>query len=120
MKKNMLRCLQAITPALITIVGCALLPPVSQAQYVPPANHRVDFNFNYDWKFIKQNVSGASATSFDDSSWKTVSVPHSWNDDKFREWIFLSNDTKQDPQLPGGTYYGIAWYRKHFTIPSTY
>ena len=30
-----------------------------QAAYNPPANNRVKFNFDYDWKFIKQDIAGA-------------------------------------------------------------
>ncbi|MGH8046609.1 MAG: sugar-binding domain-containing protein, partial [Chthoniobacterales bacterium] len=90
------------------------------AAYTPPANNHVDLNFNYDWKFIKQDVSGAQATAFNDAAWSTVSLPHSWNDDKFREWISLSNETASDPLRPSGTYYGKAWYRKHFTIDAAY
>jgi len=29
---------------------------------------------------------------FDDSAWKTVSLPHTWTDNKFREWISTRND----------------------------
>ncbi len=65
--------------ALLGIVaGIQCVVPVArvQAQYVPPANHRVDLNFNYDWKFIKQDVPGAQAVGFDDSAWTAVSLPH--------------------------------------------
>jgi len=34
-------------------------------------------NFNYDWKFIKQDVAGASGVAFNDSAWQSVSLPHS-------------------------------------------
>ena len=84
--------------------------------YEPPANNRADFNFNHDWKFIKQNATGAVAAAYDDSAWEPVNLPHTWNNDKFREWCATSNDPKQDPLRPSGTYYGLAWYRKHFTI----
>src|ERR1700747_2772318 len=98
-------------PALcaLALMPWRLFGGIAVAQYIPPATHRVQLNFNYDWKFIKQDVPGASAVAFDDSSWQAVSLPHSWNDDKFREWIFVSLDTKQDPLLPSGTYYGKAW-----------
>jgi len=108
--------------ALLSIVFLAGVLPadVGHAAYTPPANNRVKLNFNYDWKFIKQDVAGAGAVSFDDSSWQGVSLPHSWNNDKFREWIFNSNDSNGDPLNPSGTYYGLAWYRKHFTIDAAY
>ena len=119
------------------LLAClCFLADVASAQYVPPANNRVDLNFNYDWRFIKSDVAGASAVGFDDSSWTPVSLPHTWNDgDRFREWINtvaeLANQTNYpdaaygqappaDPLLPNGTYYGIGWYRKHFTIDPAY
>ncbi|MGH8047280.1 MAG: hypothetical protein ACREKL_08535, partial [Chthoniobacterales bacterium] len=49
------------------------------AGYVPPTSNRLVFNFNYDWKFIKKDVAGADATSFNDSTWSQVTLPHSWN-----------------------------------------
>lgn len=113
-------------PARIIVSACLLALSTSSvtAQYTPPASNRTSFNFNYDWKFIKQDVPTASDTSYNDSSWTTVSVPHSWNDDKFREWIRVNSTNEpipvNDPMRPSGTYYGKAWYRKHFTIPSTY
>ena len=56
--------------------------------YVPPASPREKLNFNFDWKFIRQDVGGAEAPAFDDSSWTTVSTPHSFNDvDSFRKII---------------------------------
>ena len=105
--------------SMVFLVG-GLSTDVGHAAYTPPANNRVDFNFNYDWLFIKQDVAGASNTVFSDSSWQPVSLPHTWNNDKFREWIFNSNDKNGDPLNPSGTYYGLAWYRKHFTIDSAY
>jgi beta-galactosidase len=99
-----------------------LCPSLARAQtpYTPPASNHVDLNFNYDWKFIRQDVTGAGNTSFNDSSWKAVSLPHTWNDDKFREWITVTNSHAADPLVPNGTYYGKAWYRKHFTIDAAY
>ena len=96
--------------------------PLVEAQaYTPPASNRVDFNFNQDWKFIKSDVPAASATVYaGESSWTSVSLPHTWNDDHFREWVGSQNDADADPMRPSGGYFGKAWYRKHFTIPSTY
>jgi beta-galactosidase len=55
------------------------------------------------WKFIRADVNGAEAASFDDSKWSQVTVPHTWND----------QDT-----VKGGNYYrGPGWYRIKLTIP---
>jgi beta-galactosidase len=105
---------------LFTIFTCGVLSVSAQA-YTPPSSNHTDFNFNYDWLFIKQNVSGGAAgVSYNESSMTAVNLPHTWSDDRFREWVFDSNDTAADPLRPGGSYVGIAWYRKHFTIPTTY
>jgi len=66
-----------------------------------------------DWKFIRENVSGAQATAFDDSSWTTVSTPHTFNDvDSYRDLINHSGGDL-------GTWTGQVWYRKHFQIPAS-
>jgi beta-galactosidase len=84
----------------------------AQAVYAPPASPRVKYNFNSDWKFIRQDVAGAEGASFDDSQWQTVSTPHSFNDvDSFREIISHSGGDR-------GTYKGLSWYRKTFKLPA--
>jgi beta-galactosidase len=86
--------------------------PAGGAQYAPPRSPRTTLNFNFDWKFIREDVPDAEATSFDDSKWTTVATPHSFNDvDSFRKLISHGGgDT--------GTYKGLSWYRKHFKLPA--
>ena len=89
--------------------GGAVVPP-------PPANNRAIYSFNYGWKFIRKDVTGAEATTFDDSSWTDVSLPHTYNDvDEFVDWVGFATDT---PVMP--TYRGLSWYRKHFTLDSSF
>ncbi len=49
--------------------------------------------------------------SYDDSSWRKVNLPHDWA---------IEGPFKQE--YPGSTgklaYWGVGWYRKHFTSPS--
>jgi beta-galactosidase len=78
---------------------------------VPP-NHRVDFNLNIGWKFIKQDVPGAEAPMFNDQSWADVSTPHTYNETD--TYVHLGPGMV-DGEI--GQYTGIAWYRKHFTVP---
>jgi len=76
--------------------------------YTPPTNHRTDIVLDSDWRFIQQNVSGAQATNFDDSSWTNVNLPHTW-------------DISDGQDGPGTTYYrGIGWYRTHCTVDNSY
>ena len=48
---------------------------------------------------------------FDDKGWRSLSLPHDWG----IEGPF-------DPKAPGGTgklpFWGVGWYRKHFTVPA--
>jgi len=58
------------------------------------------------WRFIKQDVSGAEASGFDDSAWTEVRVPHTYN----------AGDSgiggARARGEPEGEYYrGPAWYR---------
>jgi beta-galactosidase len=81
--------------------------------YIPPASPRVTYNFNADWKFLRQDVPGAEKPDFDDSAWTTVSTPHTWNDvDTYRAYI--SHNAGERSAL----YLGVAWYRKHFKLPA--
>ena len=134
--KNLSDTVRRLAFAGLLSVCLSSVTPRAGAQYMPPANNRVNLNFNYDWKFIKQDVPNAQTVGFDDSAWTAVSLPHTWNDgDRYREWIStvakLANQTDYpnasygqappaDPLLPDGTYYGIGWYRKHFTIDPAY
>src|ERR1017187_8715116 len=86
--------------------------PATESRYTPPASPRVTYNFNADWKFIRQDAPGAQAVAFDDSQWETVSTPHSFNDvDSFRVIIDHSGGDR-------GKYQGLSWYRKHFKLPA--
>ena len=62
-------------------------------------------NFNQAWKFKRADVSGADATAFDDSAWDNVGLPHSFSLPYFMASKF---------------YVGYGWYRKHFTVPSSW
>jgi beta-galactosidase len=64
---------------------------------------RVAVNLNSDWKFMRQDVSGAEQPGFDDSGWQSVTLPHTWNN--------------LDGEDGGNDYYrGPGWYRRHLTL----
>ncbi len=69
------------------------------------AGPRLIQNFNQSWKFKRADVTGAEATAFDDSSWGNVGLPHSFNLPNFLSTKF---------------YVGYGWYRKHFTVPTSW
>lgn len=73
---------------------------------------RIDFDQN--WHFHLGDVTGAEVPKLNDAGWRVLNLPHDWSiEGKF------SKDNPATPEggaLPGG----IGWYRKTFTIPSTF
>jgi beta-galactosidase len=103
--------LAAFLTLALTAAASAATAQVGQP-YTPPTSPRQKLNFNLNWKFIKQDVPGADAPAFDDSTWSTISTPHTYNDtDTFNK--IISHGGGQ-----AGAYSGLAWYRKHFKLPA--
>jgi hypothetical protein len=70
-------------------------------------------SFDQGWKFHLGDVAGAQATTFDDSAWTSLDVPHDWS---------ISLAFNQGSKAGGGGGYldgGTGWYRKTFTLPAT-
>ncbi|MBV5283786.1 MAG: DUF4982 domain-containing protein [Paludibacter sp.] len=75
---------------------------VGAQQYSAPANPRVIYTVNSDWKLKVGDISNAKDANFDDASWKSITLPHAFNEDEaFRVHIEQLTDT-------------VVWYRKHF------
>jgi beta-galactosidase len=71
------------------------------------AARRADVELDSGWRFIRQDVSGAEASAFDDGDWQTVTLPHTWNN--------------LDGQDGGNDYYrGVGWYRRHLAVDGQY
>ncbi|TKC10443.1 DUF4982 domain-containing protein [Pedobacter polaris] len=69
-------------------------------------NQRSTYNFNPGWKLYIGDITNAEAIDFDDKSWKGITLPYAWNEgEAFKKSI-------EDLST------GIAWYRKHFTLPN--
>jgi beta-galactosidase len=69
-------------------------------------------SFDQGWKFHLGDVTGAQATTFDDSAWTSLDVPHDWS---------ISLAFNQGSKAGGGGGYldgGTGWYRKTFTLPA--
>lgn len=66
---------------------------------------RVVYNFNQGWRFHLGEAQGAEAAGFNDKDWEVVCAPHT---------------VRLEPSEASGgrNYQGVAWYRKHFTMPA--
>lgn len=75
-------------------------------------NHQSQL-FNFDWRFQMGNPEGAEKPGFDDSSWRTLDLPH---DFQFEQpW-----EESKDKNAMGRGFKRMcdAWYRKKFTVPA--
>jgi beta-galactosidase len=96
----------------LLLASATLKIAAADARYTPPASPRVAFNFNPGWKFIREDVTNAEQVVFDDSKWSDVSAPHTYNDTDSYTQIISHSGGDRHP------YAGIAWYRKHFKLPT--
>ena len=94
-----------VTIALVVLLITAYGPSAGQV--------RSTRSFDTDWLFYKGDAAGAENTSFDDSNWRVLNVPHDWS-------IEGPFDPK-NPTGPAGGFLpsGVGWYRKHFKLPSS-
>jgi beta-galactosidase len=70
-------------------------------------------SFDSAWKFHLGDVTSAQVTTFDDSAWTALDVPHDWS-------ISLPFN-QSSPSGAGGGYLdgGVGWYRKTFSLPAS-
>ncbi|WP_317171876.1 beta-galactosidase GalB [Spirosoma validum] len=68
-------------------------------------------DFNKNWRFHLGDEAKAKDVAFNDSDWRTLTLPHDWSiEGQFSEHHL---STTQEGALPTG----IGWYRKAFTVP---
>ena len=77
---------------------------VSNRTQTPSARAR--YNFNPGWLVLVGDPIHAESSTFDDSAWKHVTLPYAWNEDSAYKVSIHDMPT------------GIAWYRKHFSVPA--
>ncbi len=91
---------------LIPIITLTLFICTSCTAAAPP---RQTLDFNPDWRFALGEQPNAHQTSFDDTQWQSLRVPHDW-----------AIAGPFDPNAPGNTgklpWKGEGWYRKTFTL----
>src|SRR5579863_8571923 len=75
------------------------------------ASGRTVVSFDSDWRFLKDDPTNAEAIQFDDSAWRRLEVPHDWS---------IEGPFDQTNKAGGAGAFlpsGVAWYRKHCTLP---
>ena len=92
------------------------------------AQTRNEYLLTKNWKFIKGDVKGASASEFIDKGWETVTIPHDWaikgpfdGSNDLQEVQIVQNGEKEASVKSGRTgglpFVGVGWYRNKFTAP---
>ena len=94
----------------LAIVVCLLAAPFLRA--LEASSPRQVLSADAGWKFSLGDPSGAEASAFDDSSWRSVDLPH--------DWSIESAPAKDNPGGGGEGFFpgGIGWYRKTFRAPA--
>ena len=79
-----------------------------------PQSSRQEISADANWKFVLGDPVGAEATTFRDSAWRTLDLPH--------DWSIESAPSEKNPTGAGGGYFpaGVGWYRKTFNAPSSW
>ncbi|RXP55109.1 DUF4982 domain-containing protein [Lutibacter sp. HS1-25] len=100
---------------MIVFAGFLLISCQSNSQVLKEITqgNRTKYNFNPDWKFIQENPENAEVFNYDDTSWSTVSAPHTFNDvDTFDDFSLGGHKGEKNQ------WRGTVWYRKHFKLPA--
>jgi beta-galactosidase len=110
MRRNPLLLAALIALPLALHAAQANAPAATRA--VATQQPRVIQQFTTGWRFLQADATGAEQPSFNDSSWKPVTLPHDWA---------IAGPPKEDaPSRGAGAFMptGIGWYRKSFTVPA--
>ena len=132
----------ALVVLAVTSLAPASVPPI----FVPPLDTPRDRLFDEGWLFHRGDATGAEATSFDDTAWSKVSLPHDYSMDPASktlagsevnpmtgEWRFIQGDKDgyaaenvDDSHWPKITLPALIpncppntyfWFRRQFTLP---
>lgn len=98
--KSITNILKRIAP--VAVLFCAFTPTEAQVSFGDASS------FNDGWLFTLCDEKDADKTTYADSTWRKLNLPHDW-----------SIEGTYSPDLASGTGYlpgGIGWYRKHFNF----
>ena len=77
------------------------------------AEAREKINFDKGWRFVLADSAEMSKAKYDDSSWRTLNVPHDWAIEG--DFSASAPSGNSGGALPGG----VGWYRKSFEVAAT-
>jgi hypothetical protein len=105
--------------AIVSWVCCLWVLSAPASSDAPPAARDTEIRvsgerrigLNQGWRFLKGEAEGAEQPDFADAGWRTLDLPHDWA-------IEGPFDRKYNPHCGGLPFYGVGWYRKHFTLPA--
>src|SRR6478735_5818574 len=86
---------------LLFLIVVLTLSAFGQAGTSGPTRNKISINAG--WRFWKGDLVDAAAPSFNDRSWQTVSLPHTWN---------VSDPFDDEPEY----YRGAGWYRRTLSL----
>ncbi|NUR29479.1 MAG: glycoside hydrolase family 2 [Catenulispora sp.] len=92
--------------------------PISTAAARAANQYRTVTDFDPGWLFHYGDASGASAASYNDSSWRGLSVPHDWSIEGPNPPADPFSSSAASSGRGGYLPSGIGWYRKHFSLAS--
>jgi beta-galactosidase len=75
--------------------------------------------FDASWLYHNGDATGADTTGFADSSWRPLNVPHDWAIEGTNPPANPFSTSAATTGRGAWVASGIAWYRKHFTLPQT-
>jgi len=82
-------------------------------------------DFDTDWKFNPGDEAGAESSTFDDSKWRVLDLPHDWSIEDLpagsdSSQIGPFSKLSQGMGATGNVMGGTGWYRKTFTLDPSF
>jgi beta-galactosidase len=110
--------------ALVVSAGLTALATPATADPSRPATAAAtrDVRFDDGWRFWRGDASGVERTGYDDSSWRTLDLPHDWSiedlpsPDGVKRSGPFDRDASAGQGSTGWVVGGSGWYRKHFSL----
>ncbi|WP_111709569.1 glycoside hydrolase family 2 TIM barrel-domain containing protein [Lutibacter citreus] len=100
------------TNFILFFVICLILSGCNSKSDQIKRNQKSSFNSN--WKFIQKDVDGAEQIEFNDTSWRTLNLPHDWS---------IEGEYNENNPMAGQCGYlpaGFGWYRKTISVPESW